>query len=195
MLVALPVALVLCALLATGFMRSVKYGLAAVSPILIVVGWVYAFMYLFDYKINVVTATIAAIAVGVGIDYSTHFTMRFREEFADEPSRFPALRRAGEGTGGALAISALSSILGFAVMAFAPMPIFQTFGVLTAVMIVFSLLVALLVLPSVLLVVTRSRTGAERQHLLDLTGIAPDEYDPHARETALHGHDAAHSSS
>jgi predicted RND superfamily exporter protein len=187
MLLALPVALVLCTLLAAAFMRSVRYGLAAVLPIILVVGWVYGFMYLVDYKINVVTATIAAIAVGVGIDYSTHFTMRFREEFEGEPSRFPALRRAGEGTGGALAISALSSIIGFTVMAFAPMPIFVTFGVLTAVMIVLSLLVSLMVLPSVLLVVTRSRTGAERQHLLDLTGIAPGEYDPHSRATALAG--------
>ena len=186
MLIALPVALLLCAFIAAAFMRSLKYGLAAVTPILLVVGWIYGFMYLFDFKINVVTATIAAIAVGVGIDYSTHFTMRFREEFAEEPSRFPALRRAGEGTGGALAISALSSIIGFTVMAFAPMPIFVTFGTLTAVMIVFSLLVSLLVLPSVLLVVTRSRTGAERQHFLDLTGITADEYDPHSRRTAVH---------
>ena len=91
-----------------------------------------------------------------------------------------------------MAISALSSIIGFTVMAFAPMPIFVTFGTLTAVMIVFSLLVALMVLPSVLLVVTRSRTGAERQHLLDLTGIAPGEYDPHARDTAVHAHPSGH---
>jgi predicted RND superfamily exporter protein len=192
MLLALPVALVLCALLAAFFMRSIKYGISAVIPILLVVGWVYGFMWWADYKINVVTATIAAIAVGVGIDYSTHFTMRFREEFENEPSRFPALRRAGEGTGGALAVSALSSIIGFSVMALAPMPIFVTFGTLTAVMIVFSLLVALLVLPSVLLVVTRSRTGAERQHFLDLTGVTPEEYDPHARSTALHGHEVVH---
>ncbi len=189
MLLALPVALILCALLAAFAMRSVKYGLAAVIPILLVVGWVYGFMWWADYKINVVTATIAAIAVGVGIDYSTHFTMRFREEFENEPSRFPALRRAGEGTGGALAVSTGSSIIGFSVMALAPMPIFVTFGVLTAVMITFSLLVSLMVLPSVLLVVTRSRIGAERQHFLDLTGIAAGEYDPHARETALHGQD------
>ena len=190
MLLALPVALVLCALLAAYFMRSVKYGVATITPILLVVGWVYGFMFLVDYKINVITATIAAIAVGVGIDYSTHFTMRFREEFENEPSRFPALRRAGEGTGGALAVSAGSSIIGFTVMAFAPMPIFVTFGVLTAVMIALSLLVSLVVLPSVLLVVTRRRSGAERQHLLDLTGIAPGEYDPHSRTTALqHAHD------
>ena len=185
MLLALPVALLLCALLAGLFMRSIKYGIAAVAPILLVVGWVYGFMYLADYKINVVTATIAAIAVGVGIDYSTHFTMRFREEFVDEPSRHPALRRAGEGTGGALAISALSSIIGFAVMAFAPMPIFVTFGTLTAVMIALSLLVSLMVLPSVLLLVTKSRQGQERQDLLDLTGLAPGEYDPHSRKTAV----------
>jgi predicted RND superfamily exporter protein len=190
MLLALPVALLLCALLAAWFMRSIRYGITAVAPILLVVGWVYGFMYLADYKINVVTATIAAIAVGVGIDYSTHFTMRFREEFEEEPSRFPALRRAGEGTGGALAISALSSIIGFSVMALAPMPIFVTFGTLTAVMIAFSLLVSLLVLPSLLLVVTARRSGAERQHFLDLTGIAPGEYDPHSRDTALQGAEA-----
>ena len=99
MLLALPVALVLCAAIASVFMRSIKYGVATITPILLVVGWVYGFMFLVDYKINVITATIAAIAVGVGIDYSTHFTMRFREEFENEPSRFPALRRAGEGTG------------------------------------------------------------------------------------------------
>lgn len=184
MLIALPVALLLCALIAMFFMKSVKYGLAAVSPILLVVGWVYGFMFLFDYKINVVTATIAAIAVGVGIDYSTHFTMRFREEFENEPSRFPALRRAGEGTGGALAISALSSIIGFTVMAFAPMPIFVTFGVLTAVMIFFSLMVSLLVLPSVLLLVTPSRTGTEREEMIDRTGLDPEDYHPHDRATA-----------
>jgi predicted RND superfamily exporter protein len=158
---------------------------------MLVVGWVYGFMYLADYKINVVTATIAAIAVGVGIDYATHFTMRFREEFEFEPSRFPALRRAGEGTGGALAVSALSSIIGFSFMAMAPMPIFVTFGVLMAVMIFFSLLVALLVLPSVLLVVTRRRSGAERQHMLDLTGVAPGEYDPHSRATATDAREPA----
>ena len=93
-------------------------------PILLVVALVYGFMYVANYRINVITATIAAISIGVGIDYATHFTVRFRQEFEGEPSRFPALRRAGEGTGGALAISAVTSITGFLVMATAPMPMF-----------------------------------------------------------------------
>jgi len=165
-------------------MRSVRYALITMVPILLVVAWVYGFMYVIDYQINVITATIAAIAIGVGIDYATHFTVRFREEFEGEPSRFPALRRAGEGTGGALAISALTSITGFLVMATSPMPFFVQFGVLTAVMIFFAVLVSLLVLPSLLLLVTPSRKGEEREELEEAITGGEFEYKQHARETA-----------
>jgi predicted RND superfamily exporter protein len=201
MLISLPVAIVLTSVLvfvalffvfrgfgrrmASILKRSTRYALISMVPILLVVAWVYGFMYLVGYEINVITATIAAIAVGVGVDYATHFTMRFVEEFEHEPSRFPALRRAGEGTGGALAISAVTSITGFLVMALAPMPMFETFGILTAVMIFFSLLVSLLVLPSLLLLITPSRKGDERQSLIDEVTQGEFEYEPHARETAV----------
>ena len=65
-------------------------------------------------------------------------------------------------------------------MAFAPMPMFQTFGVLTAVMILFSLLVAVLVLPSLLLLMTPSRKGEERARLEEEVTGGEYEYDPHA---------------
>ncbi len=183
MVLSLMIAFGLCVAIAWAFMRSLKYALVSVVPILLVVGWVYGFMYAFDYAINPVTATIAAIAVGVGVDFAMHFTTRFREEFVGEPSRFPALRRAGEGTGGALVLSALTSMGGFLVMALAPMPIFADFGLLTAVMILFSLIVSLMVLPSLLLLVTPSRHGEERQQLLG--ALRTEHYDPHSRTTAL----------
>ena len=170
MLISLPLALVLTFLIAAAFLRSVKYAVVSVVPILLVVAWVYGFMFVADYSINPVTSTIAAIAIGVGIDFATHFTVRFREELAGEASRFPALRRAGEGTGGALVISALTSIAGFTVLGLAPMPIFAVYGVLTAVMIALAVLVTLLVLPSLLLFVTPSLKGEERDALeLELT--------------------------
>jgi predicted RND superfamily exporter protein len=154
-------------------LRSVRYALVSVVPIGLVVVGVYAFMSVSGYTVNVVTATIAAIAVGVGIDFSTHFTARYREELAVVGSRLDAVRRAGAGTGGALVLSALTSILGFTVMAFAPMPIFATFGLLTAVMIALSLGVALLVLPSFLVLVSKDRVV--------------DELDEPAREAVLVG--------
>ena len=154
MLVSLPLVIMLTFLLAAALLRSFRYALASVIPIGFVVTGVYAFMTLADYTINVVTATIAAIAVGVGIDFSTHLTARYREELAAQPDRLEALRVAGAGTGGALVLSALTSVFGFTVMAFAPTPIFATFGVLTAVMIALALAASLIVLPSTLLLLT-----------------------------------------
>lgn len=184
MLVSLPIAILLSTLIAAAAMRSIRYALVSIVPIVLVVGWVYAFMFAVDLKINPITATIAAISIGVGIDYATHFTMRFREEYEGEPSRFPALRRAGEGTGGALALSALTSVIGFAALSLAPTPIFSTFGMLTAVMIVFALVVSLMVLPSLLLVVTPSRSGDERERLEEAVTGGRFPYDPHSRDTA-----------
>ena len=154
MLVSLPLALLLALVIATMLLRSIRFAIVSVLPIGLVVVGIYAFMATFGYTVNVVTATIAAIAVGVGIDFSTHFTARYREELEGVGGRLAAVRRAGTGTGGALVLSALTSVLGFLVMALAPTPIFATFGVLTAVMIVLSLAVALLVLPSLLVGVT-----------------------------------------
>ena len=185
MLLSLPLALVLTFLIVAFFLRSAKYALVSVLPILLVVAWLYGFMYLAGYTINPVTATIAAISIGVGIDFATHFTVGFREELAGEPSRFPALRRAGEGTGGALTISALTSIGEFAVLGLAPMPIFAVYGILTAVMIALAVLVSLLVLPSLLLLVTPSLKGEERDRLeWERTG-GEWIYEPHKRGTAV----------
>ncbi|MEN8113282.1 MAG: MMPL family transporter [Actinomycetota bacterium] len=158
MLVSLPLAILLTLILASLLLRSFRYALISVIPIAFVVTGVYAFMALAGYTVNVVTATIAAIAVGVGIDFSTHFTARYREELATRPSRLDAVRQAGEGTGGALVLSALTSILGFTVMALAPNPIFATFGTLTAVMIGLALAASLVVLPSLLVVATPRST-------------------------------------
>jgi predicted RND superfamily exporter protein len=185
MVVSIPIAVVLATLIAAVIMRSLKYAVTAIVPILLVVAWVYGYMWMADLKINPVTATIAAIAIGIGIDFATHFTVRFREEFVGEPSRFPALRRAGEGTGGALAISALTSILGFFALSLAPTPIFATFGILTAVMIAIAFGVSIIVLPSLLLFVTPSRKGEEREELIRQVTVPGEAYEPHARETAL----------
>ena len=187
MVVSLPLAILITVLLALMVMRSLKYALVSMVPILLVVAWLYGFMYLMDYKINVITSTIAAIAIGIGIDYATHFTVRFRQEFEGEPSRFPALRRAGVGTGGALAISALTSMTGFLVMAASPFPMFATFGVLTAAMVFLALAVSLLVLPSLLLLVTPSRKGDEREAMEEAITGGQFAYEPHARTSATEG--------
>ena len=150
----IPVALTLCLLLSALFMRSLRFAVVCIVPILVVVAWLYGFMFLVGLDVNVVTATIGAISIGIGIDFAVHLTMRYREELSRTSSRLEALAVAGSGTGGALTGSALSSVVGFSLLALAPMPMFATYGLLTAVMIVMALAASLLLLPSLLLIVS-----------------------------------------
>ncbi len=135
-------------------MRSLRYAVVTVIPIGLVVAWLYALMYVIGFSLNFVTAIIGAISIGVGIDYSIHMTERFREELRRSADKMQALRQAANGTGVALVASAASSIVGFTILGFAPMPMFSSFGFLTAIMIFLALAASLVVLPSLLLLVT-----------------------------------------
>ena len=154
--VSLPVAVAACLILLAFWMRSVTLAVVTIIPIGLVVSWLYAFMYVAGYSLNFVTATIAAVSIGVGIDYSIHMTQRFREELGQGHGAEEAMRAAASGTGVALAGSAASSVIGFAVMAFAPMPLFSAYGVITAAMIFMAAVAALFVLPSLLLLTHRA---------------------------------------
>ena len=136
-------------------MRSFKYALITVIPIGLVVAWLYSIMQLLGFGLNLVTSTIGAISIGIGIDYSIHITQRFREEISKNSNVNHVLKTTINGTGIALLGSAASSVVGFLIMGFAPMPLFASFGILTAIMILMSLLAALLVLPTLLLITTK----------------------------------------
>lgn len=157
---ALGIAVFLCLVVAVVAMRSVLLGVVTIIPIGLTVTWLYAFMYAFGFGLNFVTATIAAVSIGVGIDYAIHMTQRFREELRRNLTKEAALRKAAAGTGIALMTSAATSIVGFAIMGFAPMPMFSSYGILTAVMIFLSATASLLVLPSLLLLVTREKAAS-----------------------------------
>ena len=155
--ISVPIAATLLLIVATVAMRSLPYGLVTIIPIGLVVIWLYAFMYVFGFAINIVTATIGAISIGIGVDFATHFTMRFREELRRHGLRHTALRVSGAGTGGALLASAGSSVVGFVILAFAPMPLFAAYGLLTAIMIGMALASSLVVLPSLLMLATKDQ--------------------------------------
>jgi len=67
------------------------------------------------------------------------------------------LRKTLNGTGIALLGSALSSMAGFAIMGMAPMPLFASFGQITAIMILLALISSVFVLPSLLVLVSRKK--------------------------------------
>jgi len=90
------------------------------------------------------------------VDYSLHISERFNQELEEtETVAAAALHETVSGTGGALLSSAVTTASGFAVLLVAILPFLQSFGLITALTIVFAFLASVFVLPSLLVVWAR----------------------------------------
>ena len=125
----------------------------AVLPIVLVLVWVIGTMTILGYSYNVITALITALSIGIGVDYTIHVTHRFLEEREHGAHTLgDAVSKVMRTTGGALIGSALTTVMGFLVLVFAPVPPMGQFGVLTAITVAFSLIAAIIVLPPMLVI-------------------------------------------
>lgn len=129
---------------------SATLGLVTLVPVVFTVSWIFATMYVLDYTLTTLAAIIASITIGIGIDYSIHVSERFRDELETLGNVDDAISRTVRGTGAALLASALTTGIGFGVLAFALHPQLQQFGLLTALMIFYAFLGSVVVLPSLL---------------------------------------------
>ena len=130
--------------LSIGF-RSVKQAIVSLTPILLVVIWLYGLIYALGYSLNIVTVTIATISLGVGIDYCIHVTERYREEREKGKNHSQALNGVGGACALALVGSAVSDIAGFSIIATSSMGLFNTFGLFSAMMILLSLIASMVI--------------------------------------------------
>ena len=155
----IPVAAIGALILLLIVTRSIFYSLVTVFPLLLIVVWLYAIMYAFGFGLNFVTATIGAVSIGVGLDFSIHMTERFKQELKLQKNEKDAIKVSMRGTGLALLGAGASSISGFSILSFAPMPLFATYGILSAFMITFAMLASVLIVPSLLLIVRKFEKG------------------------------------
>ena len=130
--------------LSIGF-RSIKQAVISLTPILLVVVWLYGLIYAFGYSLNIVTVTIATISLGVGIDYCIHVTERYREEKEKGGDHTKALKGVGGACALALVGSAISDMAGFSIIATSSMGLFNTFGLFSAIMILLSLIASMVI--------------------------------------------------
>ncbi|MDA2979471.1 MAG: MMPL family transporter [Actinomycetota bacterium] len=142
--------------------RRPMLGVITTLPVAIVVVWTFGIMAALNIPFGPVTATISALSIGIGIPYMIHVTHRYLEEgavFADENE---AIEHTLIHTGGALAGSAITTVLGFGILVTSTTIPFRQFGFVTAYTILLALIAAVLVLPSML--VLWSRWHAKRGH-------------------------------
>jgi predicted RND superfamily exporter protein len=118
-------------------------------------------MALLDIPFNIVTGMITGLTIGLGVDYSLHISERFNQELESTEDLSEALHETVTGTGGALLSSATTTASGFAVLLFAILPFLQSFGLITALTIIYAFLASVFVLPSLLVLWTRFARASE----------------------------------
>ncbi len=126
-------------------------GVANLVPILVTVGVLGGTMPLLDIPLNALTGTVLSITIGVGVAYSVHVTHRFIDEYNDSGDGYESLLITLGGTGGALTGSMLTTLGGAGSLVLAITPLLGQFGFLMVISVIYSYLMAILVLPPTLL--------------------------------------------
>jgi len=156
--------------------RQLLLGVVTVVPIVLVVGLVFAGMYVFGVALTFITAFLVSITIGLGIDYNIHISDRFAQELDRGQTPVEALWTTVQGTGGALLGSVLTSSAAFATLLLHPSVVFRSFGLIVVLALVLSFVVSVLVLPSFLLLWARwqSRGAADGEPEPGTAPSSPD---------------------
>jgi len=131
--------------------RRVIPAIIVLVPVGISAFWVVGSMMIFGLNWNILTVMVTALTIGIGIDYSIHVWRRYESEVSnDSVSSWEAMEKMHSTTGVALLLSAGTTVCGFLVLIFSPMPVVRDFGIVTAITVFFSLILSLYLLPILL---------------------------------------------
>ena len=139
--------------------RRLGQSLVVILPVGLAGAWVVGAMAMLGINWNVLTIMITALTIGLGIDYSIHVWRRIEANRKSGMRTWEAMRDMYSTTGTALLLSASTTICGFLVLLLSPIPVIQDFGVVSSISVLFSLVMALLVLPGLLAAEFRSGNG------------------------------------
>jgi hypothetical protein len=133
--------------------RSIAAGLISSMPLGVSMMVLFGLMGYFGIELNVATAMLSSIMIGVGVDYTIHFLWRYREERRSGRAPSPAVATTLTTTGRGIVFNALSVVVGFIVMLVSSFLPVRFFGFLVVVSIMACLIGALMIVPSLCLVI------------------------------------------
>ena len=156
-------ALLLCALVLILVFKSLYYGIATLSVVIVGIIVEIIFLFALGWPLDIMTVMVSALVIGTGIDFGIHITHRFREEWhhGDRPLD-ESIKNTVLHVGRALVAAAFTTCGVFAILGISDMVPLRRFGFTTAVSLLGALLGAILVLPSILaIIVNRQNRKAD----------------------------------
>ncbi|MCM2465445.1 efflux RND transporter permease subunit [Methanoculleus oceani] len=147
-----------------GFLLLVYRKFGAVSPVIpivFIVGWNGAIMYLLGLDYTPLTAVLGSMTIGVASEYTILIMERCEEELARGMEFLDAIQTAVQKIGTAITVSGLTTVFGFSALTLSTFNIISNFGIVTVITVGFSLVGAIVVMPAVLALMYRY-TGHSR---------------------------------
>ncbi len=142
---------ILVFILLTVVYRNVKRSVVPLIPITVVILATGGVMYVFDIDRTLISASLNSLTIGLGIDFSIHVMERYLEERRRGFSAEEAVDITVRNIGKPIITSGLTMAGGFAAMLVSPFPIMKTFGLVSVLAILLSLIAALTIVPAFLI--------------------------------------------
>ena len=131
--------------------RSFRLALFAMSPVLCSLIWTLGLMGLLGLELNILNIIILPLIVGIGIDDGIHIIQRFFESRADPNApEMGHVETAVRQTGRAVAVTSLTTMIGFGALAFAHFDGLREIGYISLMGIGSALVATLMLLPTML---------------------------------------------
>ena len=130
--------------------RSGWAGLLGAIPLAFTILLNYMVMGFAGINLDLITSIIASVAVGVGIDYTIHFLEIYKAERAKTDDIELVAKRTFNKSGHGIVTNALAVGLGFLVLCFSKFIVLRYIGILVAIVMFSSSLLAMTIIPAVL---------------------------------------------
>ncbi|MEE9151161.1 MAG: MMPL family transporter [Thermoplasmata archaeon] len=134
--------------------RSLRFAALTMIPVLMVIAWEPLTMVATGIDLNLITAMIGSIIVGIGIDYGIHMTERIRES----GEGFPGILKAVQTSGFTFLEATATIVAGLLSIFLINIRSIQEFILMVIILLIFSMLGAMLILPSIYALLTAEKT-------------------------------------
>ncbi|NLI62779.1 MAG: RND family transporter [Methanosarcinaceae archaeon] len=131
--------------------KDIYKALAAVIPISMVIGWSGIVMTVLGIIYTPMTSVLGCMILGIGAEYTILLMERYFEEKKKFTKNIDAMKSAATSTGIALTVSGVTTSFGFLALAASNFPIISSFGAVTVINMLMTILATFTIFPPLML--------------------------------------------
>ncbi len=135
--------------------RSLWFGLLAMLPLSITIGFVYGMIGLMGRDYDMPIAVLSSLTLGLSVDFAIHFIQRCRSIYAEKRNWAVTLEILFAEPARAITRNAIIIALGFLPLLFSPLVPYETVGMFLAMIMIVSCVVTLILLPAIMQLLRR----------------------------------------